>query len=927
MLSPTMLPQSNSEFIRRLKILSFNLHGFNQGSVTIKDLIDNDNPDIILCQEHWLTPASLHKFEDQFTNYFAFGCSAMAQKIETGILIGRPFGGVMILIKKDLRPYVEKVHCEERFAIVRVANCIFVDIYLPCIGTKDRQLICEATLQDLWSWRERYPMCECLIAGDFNTDLNSSTDVAQYINDFILSKGLMRCDALSPKAGQVTYCNLALNRESYIDFIITSCPEKTSEFTILDPDVNFSDHLPLMIFMECSFTSVKKSDNTTAFQDKLRWDKADTNSYYSYTCKYLEPFRMELDHILNLISSNSVVDVQNVINSTYNEIVAVLKAAANLFVPVRHKNFFKYWWDEEMTALKEAAVDSNKIWKAAGKPRQGPIFSKRQLCRAHYRKGLRDRQKLNTETYTNDLHQALLHKDGPNFWKCWKSKFETRRKCDEVSGCTDGESVVIKFANYFSEIYTANNPQRAASLSDQYIRMRGDYVGLPLRNFRVFDTELVSTTINGLKRGRAPDIEGLMAEHLIYAHPILSIILSQLFSIILASGYVPCGFGQSYIVPIPKAREHVTKAMTCDDYRGIAISPILSKLFEYCFIEKFEDILRTDEKQFGFQRDIGCQHAVFTVRNIVERFLKGGNTVSLCALDLSKAFDKVNHCALFIKLMKRNVPNVVLQLLEHWMGNSFSAVKWNNVYSHLFSVNFGVRQGSVLSPFLFAVYLDDISTDRTIIPSSFIILYADDIMLISPSVCELQRLFSACESELIWLDMKINIKKSCCIRIGPRYDVTCSPITSVDGQQLPWVSEIRYLGTYIISNRQFKGSFSNAKQSFYRAANAIFGKIGRIASEEVLLELIRSKCLPILIYGSECFAINKRDMASLDFCINRFLMKLFKTGNVELINEIRCNFNFQLPSELIERRHVKFLNTYRHCIGILRYFGVSLSSL
>lgn len=146
MLSPTMLPQSNSEFIRRLKILSFNLHGFNQGSVTIKDLIDNDNPDIILCQEHWLTPASLHKFEDQFTNYFAFGCSAMAQKIETGILIGRPFGGVMILIKKDLRPYTEKVHCEERFAIVRVANCIFVDIYLPCIGTKDRQLICEATL-------------------------------------------------------------------------------------------------------------------------------------------------------------------------------------------------------------------------------------------------------------------------------------------------------------------------------------------------------------------------------------------------------------------------------------------------------------------------------------------------------------------------------------------------------------------------------------------------------------------------------------------------------------------------------------------------------------------------------------------------------------------------------------------------------------
>ena len=340
---------------------------------------------------------------------------------------------------------------------------------------------------------------------------------------------------------------------------------------------------------------------------------------------------------------------------------------------------------------------------------------------------------------------------------------------------------------------------------------------------------------------------------------------------------------------------------------------------------KIWEILRTDEKQFGFKKNIGCQHAIFTVRSIVERFLKGGNTVNLCALDLSKAFDKVNHCALFIKLMKRNIPTVILQLLEHWMSNSFSAVKWNNIYSHFFPVNFGVRQGSVLSPFLFAVYLDDICNDRTIVPSSFVILYADDIMLISSSVCELQRLFSACENELNWLDMKINIKKSCCVRIGPRCDVMCSPITTVDGHQLPWVNEIRYLGTYITQNRQFKGSFSNAKQSFYRAVNAVFGKIGRIASEEVVLELIRTKCLPVLLYGLECFSINKSDLGSLDFCVNRFLMKLFRTCNIDLISEIRLNFNFELPSELIAKRRVKFMFKYNTCVNILHYFGITQS--
>ena len=63
-----------------------------------------------------------------------------------------------------------------------------------------------------------------------------------------------------------------------------------------------------------------------------------------------------------------------------------------------------------LTALKEAAINSNKIWKAAGKPRQGPIFNKRQVCRAQYRKRIREGQKQDIINYTNDLHEALLAK-------------------------------------------------------------------------------------------------------------------------------------------------------------------------------------------------------------------------------------------------------------------------------------------------------------------------------------------------------------------------------------------------------------------------------------------------------------------------------------------------------------------------------------
>ena len=166
-----------------------------------------------------------------------------------------------------------------------------------------------------------------------------------------------------------------------------------------------------------------------------------------------------------------------------------------------------------------------------------------------------------------------------------------------------------------------------------------------------------------LKCGRAPGIDGLSAEHLTRAHPVLPVILSKLFRLILLCRRVPSGFGHSYIVPIPKSRDSVTKALTCEDFRGIAISPTISKLFEYCFIEKFGEYLSTDSKQFGFKKGVGCNHAIYTVRRIVERLINGGNTANLCAIDLSKAFDKVNHHALFIKLMKRNLPVSLLEIL------------------------------------------------------------------------------------------------------------------------------------------------------------------------------------------------------------------------------------------------------------------------
>jgi len=78
--------------------------------------------------------------------------------------------------------------------------------------------------------------------------------------------------------------------------------------------------------------------------------------------------------------------------------------------------------------------------------------------------------------------------------------------------------------------------------------------------------------------------------------------------------------------------------------------------------------------------------------------------------------------------------------------------------------------------------------------------------------------------------------------------------------------------------------------------NILFGKLLNLASEEVILELIRAKCTSILLYGLECFQLGKADLQSLDFIFNRLCMKLFKTGSINVVKDCLSCFAINLPS-------------------------------
>jgi len=546
---------ANSMLKSELCFVTYNLHGYNQGRNTLLDIIKDKSPSILMLQEHWLTPANLIKFNDDFPDYRAFGSSALEHRIECGPLVGRPYGGIMILVNNNYLHVCECLHVSERFAAVKVGNILFVTVYLPCVGTTDRLLICNEIFDNIMYWRSMHADCGCIIAGDFNSNLDVDCVISRYINKFLSDNHFNRSDLFSENRNKFTYVNEALNHSSKIDYIIYDnvC---INHYDVMDPDINFSDHLPVVA--HCTVIDDKHFKRGNCMSSslnnavvRLRWDRADLLSYYNHTHEVLKPIYAEL---LSINDGSVRYNDTNLLDSVYQKIVDALITCAEIDVPSHTKNFYKFWWSQELDCLKERSIDTNRLWKAAGRPRSGPVFDERCKAKREYRFAIRKNQYESTEAYTNELHEALLLKHGNEFWKCWNSKFENKSlRIPQVNGLVDSQQIADKFATHFAESCSNLTQSGSAHLADLYRSKRPKYVGAPFLDEYNFDAELVENIVADLKRGKAAGLDKITAEHLKHCHPLLPCILAKLFNWMMQTGHVPDEFGLSYTVPLLKS--------------------------------------------------------------------------------------------------------------------------------------------------------------------------------------------------------------------------------------------------------------------------------------------------------------------------------------------------------------------------------------
>ena len=151
------------------------------------------------------------------------------------------------------------------------------------------------------------------------------------------------------------------------------------------------------------------------------------------------------------------------------------------------------------------------------------------------------------------------------------------------------------------------------------------------------------------------------------------------------------------------------------------------------------------------------------------------------------------------------------------------------------------------------------------------------------------------------------------MRFGPRFNATCANLTTLGGHLLAWIGIGHYHRVYFSSARTFKCCFDNCKASFYRSFNAIYGRLGRCASPEVILHLLSSKCMPVLLHGLDSCPPNVTELRSLEHPVTMALWKFSTLIILTLAATANPHLAFIPCAKLALRRKINFLAKLNQC--------------
>jgi hypothetical protein len=439
--------------------------------------------------------------------------------------------------------------------------------------------------------------------------------------------------------------------------------------------------------------------------------------------------------------------------------------------------------------------------------------------------------------------------------------------------------------------------------------------------YEKWDVEKVELAVKSLKMSKCLDCENLCISHVLFAHPAIYSCLVMLFDAIVRHGYVPSRMGMSMVMPTLKST--LKSVNDISNYRPISIMAVLGKILEKCVGDRIGEKLVNHSNQFGFVRNGGCGKALFTFRNVVDYFNEGGSKVICCSLDITKAFDRINHYALLKSMHESGIPAYIVRLFADWWCKLKDVVRWKGMLSQSFCVGSGVPQGSLLGGKFFNLLMDNVlnvlenAGMGCHIDGLFAgaLAYADDLILLAPSLLCMQNMLDLCAEKCGEMGLRFNIAK-CVTGVIGKCKGSCLKNLVLYNEVLPWNEELCYLGmTFKFGVHLSINASARSRKFVGSVASVLRGRVND--ANDVYLHVIKTKCLPLLVYGIDCLRVDNRQVRKLAVVWNtafRWVLGINRFESMRNILRQNGTMSFQF---LIDLKFLLFIKKLQSNSNIL----------
>lgn len=297
----------------------------------------------------------------------------------------------------------------------------------------------------------------------------------------------------------------------------------------------------------------------------------------------------------------------------------------------------------------------------------------------------------------------------------------------------------------------------------------------------VFQEGELESCIQNLPTNKAAGLSGLKNEFIKTATGSMKLRILGLFNAILEKEEVPVSWKEIVIHPIPKGE---------NEFRPIALTDAFRKLFERMLISRMK--LSLSDQQGGFRDGLAAMDQAV----IFDDYLRKSNgTLKAAALDISKAYDSVDRKLLYKKLERSGASHHLIRILVSLLEGNRCRVRFGHHMSSCRNLVLGLPQGSIISPLLFNVFINDVVLSLQPEDRHKILLYADDILLFSYSSTSLQRLINCVSHHSRENNYQLNPKKSF-------YLSNENDCIMIDGIPIKKTNVLKYLG-YYFNNKGF----------------------------------------------------------------------------------------------------------------------------